>query len=199
MPAGQIELTHEREYFVSVILIDSLEASTSKMSEALTTTAEQFHNQARYEALGLDDFLDHAKGYLAGERTIPVSKAPSIDSAPGLIFTFTNALLEQMTQGDQALEKAYQITMKYGFRGHSRGGRNGVFYQRAKDTGMLGATERLILANQEEVMADLSIAEKSLDSLEKLRVVWHRPSGKRMVGAYNPKNHRAIFLGFATY
>ena len=162
---------------------------------------EFYHTQERYTENGLEPFLEHAKNYIAGKRSIPVSKTSSINGTKDVTFTFSDKLLEGFVHESsrKPLEKPYETAIKYGFRGHSKGGSNGIFYQRAKDIDMINTTDKLIQASKSEVLQDLDISEEGLDGLKKLKIVWHNPSGQRIVGAYNTLNNRMIFLDFTTY
>jgi len=159
---------------------------------------EAYHTANEYAARGLDPFLEHTRAYLEGNRTIPVAKATSIDSPKGVRFTFSDELLHRFANRPKEMQKPYEAAVKFGFRGHSRGGRNGIFYQ-GKSRKMTRKTEKLITAHSENLTQDLDIAKEGLDGLRRVKIVWHNPSGGRIVGAYNTQNHRMMFLGFAYY
>ncbi len=40
---------------------------------------------------------------------------------------------------------------------------------------------------------------EGLDALRKIKVVWHQPNGKRVVGVYSTNNARMKLLDFAQY
>ncbi|MBI4638619.1 MAG: hypothetical protein HY727_19955 [Candidatus Rokubacteria bacterium] len=64
---------------------------------------------------------------------------------------------------------------KYGFRGYSRGGRNGIFSQRPSDRKLTEGT------------------------CHPLKIVCHNPRGERVVGLAARDLTRALFLGLASY
>ena len=161
-----------------------------------------FHTFERYEREGVDPFLAAARHYLLGEQTIPVSKPNKLDGFPEVTCTFANALLQQFVDDSACLRKPYDVTMRYGFRGYSTGRKNGIFYLRdGHDHGLFTATEALLTdeRNQQQVCEDLDISKEGLDALRKVKIVWHEPSGTRVVGVYNTSNDKMIFLGLGQY
>jgi len=150
---------------------------------------EQYHTLQEYLTQGINPFIKHAKAYLEGGRTVPVSRSNVPHHATKLDFTFSTELLERFV-AKAALEKPYEVALKYGFRGHSAGGRN-------DDSSLLLPTERLIQQFLPEISADLQV--EGLDALRKIKIVWHNIRGRRVVGVYNPELNRAIFLGIAQY
>jgi hypothetical protein len=162
------------------------------------TVKEYYHTLEQYPKSQIAPFLKHVGGYLAGKLTKPVSKTSSINVKP-LTFTFSDELLRRFVENQEDLKKPYDVAMRYGFRGYSKGERNGIFYQNEKDKKMIVATNRLIKSHKSEILEDLDIAEEGLDSLRKVKIVWYNPIGERVVGVYTTKNSRAIFLDFASY
>lgn len=143
-------------------------------------------------------YWKHVSQYLAGKRTVPVCRTSSI-TAESFYFTFNNDLYRMFRTDFDALRKPFEVALKYGFRGYSRGGRNGVFYLRKQDKGLQSAIESLVEKSREEIMWDLQCSPSLLHELKGVKVVCHDPSGKRLIGVMNNRNHRAIFLGFAHY
>ena len=160
-------------------------------------TKEYLHMADEYRASGLVPFLEHVKGYLKGDRTVPVSMSNGSDNFPPVFFTFGHKLLEEFVREPKKLEKPYEAAIKYGFRGYSCGGRNGIFLQRKSDGGLLTATDTLTRRCAEDVTQDLDCSD--ISALIKIKIVCHAPHGNRVVGIYNSTNKRAIFLGIATY
>jgi hypothetical protein len=168
----------------------------------LSLQKEFFHTKEQYEQHGLDIFLEHVKGYLDGKRTVPVSQIVNKSgqcAMPTILFTFSDALLRMFIEDLNAVKKPYEVAIKYGLRGYSKGGVNGILYQCEEDTEMLQATDALVRQNKKKVLEDLLIKEEKLDDLRKVKIVHHRPDGKRVVGVYNTEVGRMIFLGFAQY
>ena len=160
---------------------------------------EFYHTWDRYQSQGLDAFLEHAKQYLAGDRTIPVSKSGSPPGTEQLVFTMTSDLLRTFLEDVSLLKKPYDTAMRYGFRRYSRGGKNGAFFQRDEDVKMLDTTDVLLQQYMDEAAQDLDLKEGEPWRLEKIKIVWHNAQGVRVVGVRNPANSRAMFLGFASY
>jgi hypothetical protein len=155
---------------------------------------EHLYTLEPYERTGIELFLEHIKDYLAGKRTVPVSMAPIANCDNYVTFTFSNHLMEIFLEKPQSLKKPYEVALKYGFRGYSKGGKNGIFYVRKSDTGLLRAMPALMKSHSSEIKLDL---RSGLDGLKNVKIVWHNPSGERVVGVY--KNSRILFLDFASY
>ena len=161
-------------------------------------TIEHYYTKEAYIAADKCPFLEHLSEYLRGERTIPVSLTSSVYDNEEIYFTFTNKLMKKFQDAkEDEIKKAYEVALKYGFRGYSRGGKNGIFYIRKKDIGLLTRMEYLIDKYRYEILMDLQTI-KFVD-LSYVKIVWHNPSGERIVGVYNKDNNRIIFLDFASY
>ncbi len=159
---------------------------------------EFYHNFERYENEGLKSFILHASEYISGKRTVPVSKPNVLPGMKEITFTLSDILLKQIVKQTPNLKKPYQVAMKYGLRGHTNGGINGIFFQDKEST--LGPqTSKLISSNEKRIQEDLDVPLEDLDSLRHIKVVWHEPSGKRIVGVYNMSNERVFLLDFANY
>ena len=171
------------------------------LSRAAPFCGEYAHDSTEYDQGGIKNFLVHVRAYLHGRRTIPVSGVSSTPRGPRVTLTFVNDLLHRFLVRDAELLKSYDVTMKYGFGGFSRGGKNGIFYQRPDphDLKLRAATRRFVRAHQTEVMEDLLVGVKGLATLRPVKVVQHDPSGRRLVGVLNPATNRIIFVGFAVY
>jgi hypothetical protein len=102
-----------------------------------------YHTPESYESAGIAPFVEHTTRYLAGERTVPVGKAPSI-AGECLYFTFSDFLYQLFIEDLQKMKKPYEAALKYGFQGYSKGGKNGVFLLRKQDGGLLSDIERLV-------------------------------------------------------
>lgn len=166
-------------------------------------TASRVVRQEYYYSSWLDErrviaLTEHVREFLRGCRSVPVAKAP----APGsrhVFFTFAVPLLGCFLKRRNPLLTPYLAALSYGFRGHSRGGRSGIFYQRKEDTRLRVATERLVRANAFDVEFDLCVTPADFPTLKPVKIVWPESSGRRVVGVYNEGNGRMIFVGFASY
>lgn len=162
------------------------------------TQKEHFYTAEYYESAGSYPFREHVRQYLDGQRTVPVSRTQSHNS-PDVFFMFSNPLLEQFLNQPNSIKKSYEVALKYGFRGYSVGGKNGIFLLRRNDYGLIKATDHLTLAHEDTIREDLDLENDGLDALRKVKIVCHQPSGKRVVGLYNRGNNRMLFLDFAQY
>jgi hypothetical protein len=160
---------------------------------------EFFHDIKRLKERSVCSFIEHAKDYVIMNRTIPVSQARSITNQD-ITFTFIDSLLQRLVEtGDRRIKKDYEVALKYGFRGYSAGGKNGIFLQNKKDSGLSEPTDKLVSLHLDEIVADLGVVDNDVDLLKKVKIVSHDPSGKRMVGVYNPNIGRMLFLGYANH
>ena len=160
---------------------------------------ELYHISDSYDYVRMKLFLEHISGYFAGRRSVPVSRTENRWNNLPIYFTFSNKLMKDFIVDAKEMEKVYKSALKYGFRGHSKGGQNGIFYLRGKDTNIIRRMPDIIQSNIDSVMQDLDIKEDKLTFLKEVKIVSHRPDGKRIVGAYNEKNSRIIFLDYARY
>ena len=161
-------------------------------------TREYYYGSWQYDTAGIGPFIDHVKQYLEGTRTIPVSRAPSIPSE-SLFFTFSNELMQIFLESLGRIRKPYEAALKYGFRGYSKGGKNGVFLVRKQDVGLIESVASLRERHADQVLFDLDCLKSDLVYLRPVKIVCHNPSGERAVGVMNQDNSRAIFLGFGKY
>jgi len=162
------------------------------------TQKEHFYTSNQFSSAGIEPFIGHAKQYLEGQRTTPVSKAPSIHQRD-ICFTFSDPLLEQLLRQPDSLSKPYEVALKFGFRGYSSGKSNGILLLRKQDSGLISAVDRLTVRDEEPIRENLSLEEGGLDALRKVKIVWHQPFGERIVGVYNTRKDRMHFLDFARY
>ncbi len=159
---------------------------------------EHFYTAEFFQSASLEPFIEHIRQYFDGRRTVPVSRAKSYTSHD-IFFTFSDTLLHKFLEQPDSMKKPYEVALKYGFRGYSAGGKNGIFLLRKSDGGLIDTVNRLAAAYNDIIREDLDLQENGLDSLRKVKVVWHAPSGKRIVGVYNTYNNRMLFLDFAQY
>lgn len=157
---------------------------------------EVYHDLEQYLlANGPEMFLQHVKDYFQGKKTIPVSRASSA-AGKDITFTFTDDLLKLFLRRPKQVLKPYEVAVKYGFRGYSRGGKNGIFLQN-NDSELERQTEALARKYAPEIKEEL--LANDADSFKKVKIVSHNPVGKRIVGLYSPGINRILFLNFANY
>lgn len=107
--------------------------------------------------------------------------------------------MKMFMEKSSPLKKSYEVALKYGLRGYSRGGKNGIFYLRKSDQGLSKSINSLVNTRAEIIQEDLDIPKKGLDALSHVKITCHNSSGNRVVGVYNQENHRMIFLDYAHY
>jgi len=159
---------------------------------------EHYYGSHQYDSAGIEPFLNHVAEFISGDRTVPVTRAPSI-SSESLFFTFSNHLFRMFLDKNRKIKKPYESALKYGFRGYSKGGKNGVFLFRKQDGGLISVINSLIEENKGQIMEDLDCSLSDLPDLRRVKIVCHDPSGERIIGVMNEINGRAIFLGFGQY
>lgn len=159
---------------------------------------DYYYGPDQCSTAGIKPFVDHAKKYVSRERFLPHTKTSSIFKKD-VIFTFVDELMLVFVKDLPKIKKPYEVATKYGFRGFSTGKKNGIFYQRKEDKGLIKATEALIQKHKSIICEDLDIDFDEFESLKKVKIVCHNPSGERVVGVLNEKNCRIIFIGFAHY
>ena len=157
-----------------------------------------YHDATEFDRFGLRCLTTHAKEYLRFRSTIPVSLT-NASIFPPQYFTFSNSLLRYVTINPEAMKKPYEVAVKYGYRGYSKGGKNGIFRMREGDSPLEEACNEMVERNVEQITEDLDVAYDLVSRLEHVKIVWHNTSGERVVGLRNPDNNRIIFLGRASY
>ena len=159
---------------------------------------EYFYTAEFFESAGFEPLIEHVKEYFNGQRTVPVSKTKAYDLYD-ILFTFSDPLLKLFLEQTDSIKKPYEVALKYGFRGYSAGGKNGIFLLRKSDKGLIEVVNRLTTVYEDTIREDLDLQENKFDTLRKVKIVWHQPSGERIVGVYNTNNKRILFLDFAKY
>ena len=157
------------------------------------------HTSEQYDGAGLTPFQRHIDDYIAGKRTVPVSRTTRDGGDSNIYFTFSDKLMKYFAKDENHIKKSYEAALKYGFRGHSKGGKNGIFYVRKKDSRIKKMMPKLITKNGDAIQNDLEIGKEGLSKLKYVKIVCHNPSGERVVGVYNENNGRILFLDMARY
>ena len=173
-------------------------------------SGDQFkYTHDQYISDGIEPFLDQVRAYLGEEALAPVSQTvirdhrgePTVKGGHSSVeFTFVDELYGQLVA--EKLNKPYDAAMRFGYAGgYSKGERNGILLQRTgnHDRRMRSATDRLIGSNLDTILERLDVDEDGLDDLRKVKIVWHNPGKGRVVGVYNTKNSKMLFLGHANY
>jgi len=106
------------------------------------------HTAESFQLHGIRLFHEHAVDYVHGNCYPPIVRAPSLN-AECVHITFSNGLLYRFATDPLSLEKAYEVSVKYGFRGYSRGGNNGIFLLRKGD-GLLIDSLRNLMARMSD-------------------------------------------------
>lgn len=157
------------------------------------------HGIDEYNLEGLEPFISHAYKHLYGNSELPVF-FHSQDGHTHIDFAFSDYLLEELLDPKNnyrksQIEKAYEVAIKYGFRGFSQGEQNGVFFQRKQDDKLKRATDRFSRLYWDEIESFFGID----DDIKQVKIVSHNPRGERIVGVYSTRNKKMMFLNFAKY
>lgn len=157
---------------------------------------EHYHTANTYRSGAMKPLVDHAQAYINGTRSIPVLKFPT-HFGKSMTLTFTNSLIKDLANNPSKYQKPVEVALKFGFRGYSRGEKNGVFLQRKQDSSLHETTHNAMYRVRDEITEDLETPVSELDELRKIKVVSHGPD--RLVGLYQTQNQRAILLDWATH
>ncbi len=163
----------------------------------INTTTEYLHTCSRNPEL----FYNHAEDYLRGIRTVPVIQITTHQGAQ-VLCTFSDDLMRDMVDGDRMARKGYETATRYGFRGYSQGGRNGIFYLRRNDGRLISGVHTLVDRHIDEIKSDFELSEYSLEDITQLKsvkLVFHRTDSKRIVGCYSEQRNRIMLLGTCRY
>lgn len=152
------------------------------------------HNAAEYNEKGIEPLIADAKIYLADNSERPWCEAGHYRRSDGIKFTFTDTMWQNLINHTELFQQPYRDAIKFGYGGMSQGKRNGIFQLRKHDNRLIRSAETLTQGNMDEIQEAIGI-----DNLVNVKMVWHQPNGQRVVGKYNTKNQKMIFLGFANY
>jgi len=144
-----------------------------------------------------DQFVRCIKSYFKGESLFPDVEARNEFSSSSISLMFSDSLLRRFIDNPDDIRKPYEVATKYGFRGYSSGKKNGIFLQKRSDNGLFSATKRLKIKHLDTINQYLESSQN--ESLKKVKIVWHNPSGERIVGLYSTQKDRMLFLDFANY
>jgi len=159
---------------------------------------EYYYTLEEYDASGVKRLIEHIKEYAKFKRTVPVMRTSS-GLKENLYFTLSDPLYRLFITKLDRIKKPYECALKYGFRGYSKGGKNGIFIIRKEDDSLRLAIDNLVREYENIIIQDLDCNLSDISRLRKVKIVYHDPSGERLVGVMNEKNNRVFFLGFANY
>jgi len=156
------------------------------------------HSEVEYSLAGLVPLQGHIKNFFQFIEFVPVCLTKNHISHKYLYFTFSIKLLEQILNFPDTVTKPYECAIKFGFRGYSKGGKNGIFYQRKQDVNLLRTTDKLILQHADEIRTFM-VNTSDINELKKIKIVCHNTKGQRLVGVYEEVSLKALFLDWAEY
>ena len=168
-------------------------------NEKTTRHSEFYHRHSQLER-GFELLLRHTRQFLSGKRTIPVTKTWDHVAQTKFTFTPSTEMCYLLAKKDKKVLKSWLVAAKYGYRGLSRGGRNGIFRQAKRDRGLRAKTVLFVEEFRSEIIQDLLVDpdfEPEDGRLEFVKIVHHDRSGRRVVGVRY--RERAILLGIASY
>ena len=169
-----------------------------KKSNQDNRIVEYYHTIEEYQEMGIAPFIKHTQEFLSGQRTIPVIKTKTLKEENVFITYCTDLMKEFLTDYDK-MKKPNECAIKYGFRGYSKGGKNGIFIVRKQDLNLIKAFDILLIMHKSDIIQDLDCFPEEIESLVKVKVVYHNTKGERLIGVMNNKNNRVILLGFENY
>lgn len=158
-----------------------------------------YHTIQEFELKGLERFIQESKLFLNGKDFPPlckVFKKQDLDNKH-LIVAFSSDLMLLAINDSDKFIKPFEVILKYGFRGYSTGGKNGLFYIRKQDIGLFEAKDKLYKKQYIEANRFLLPSDEKL--IKSVKAVWHSPNGERLVGLWNTENDRIFMLDFARY
>ena len=158
---------------------------------------EVYHGIEEYNSQKASSLVAHINEYLLRTRTLPFCVAPSLFGGSMIKFTFSDHLLEYFKRNPQKLQKPFEVAVKYGFRGYSRGEQNGIFYLRNSDQDLIQQLNTLYANHRMITNSILDVDENT--NLDEVKIVFHNTKGERIVGLLNKTKDLALFLGIAKY
>src|SRR3989338_10713617 len=121
----------------------------------MTNKTETLESYVRH---GFDWYKSKARKHIRDSQVErPHSVTRSVDSAQGVTFSFSDSLLEEVIRNPRRLDKPHDVALRFGLHRYSRGGRNGVFYQRPHDRRLGSATDRLMDRYADQVSQELGV------------------------------------------
>ncbi len=162
------------------------------MATSVTTEYAAHREKFNYKSL-----LGDLREYLESKTEEPFFDVGSDFSSDLIRCIFLDSFIDKILKSPDKLEKPFDVASNFGFKGFSKGGRNGVFYVRDEDKGLILSLNSSLSAHGPEIMRKTGI--ESLAQLKPVKIVYHNRSGVRVVGGYAEKNRRIIFTGAAKY
>jgi len=153
----------------------------------------------------LDLFLRMARKYLAGHGEAPSIETQSVaDLTPGnrsLRVHFSDNILKRITLYERKFRRDITAIARYGFRGGSNGGVNGVVLI-SQDPGSADQNFGDLVSKATSERYAFAYRRAELDpnaNLTPVKVVCHRKSGERIVGVLDRKQGRALIFEHGSY
>lgn len=122
-----------------------------------------------------------------------------IKTEENVFITYCTDLIREFIKNYGKIKKPNECALKYGFRGFSKGGKNGIFIVRKQDLNLIEAFDPLLDIHKSDIIQNLDCFPEEVENLVKVKVVYHNTKGERLVGVMNNKNSRVILLGFENY
>jgi hypothetical protein len=169
------------------------------------------HKYYHYFVGAIESWLGDVHNFSKYKTWVPTAKiniqvksneVKKVTKPHGMIsITFSNKLYWKFLRELELMYKPYEVMLKYGFKGYSSGGRNGVFYLRKQDKNLIKAVDNLLgqSDHREAVFYELGLVPEQYDKLKKVKIVWHEPKGTRIVGVFNEEKLSMYFMDFAKY
>ena len=152
------------------------------------------HNSAEFAAHGIEPLVADVRQYLINKIPRPYCTAPHYRQ-DSIQFTFNDHILRGIAEKPTDFVKPVEVALKYGYRGTSKGDKNGIFMLRESDQGLHKTLGKLTRQHEEEIMKEMQVTQ--LVNLKDVKIVWH--GDQRLVGVYSTNANRMMFLGFAQY
>ncbi|MBN1544488.1 hypothetical protein JW898_03425 [Candidatus Woesearchaeota archaeon] len=165
---------------------------------------DQNHELLRFSASSLDydAFLHAADAYVCGVGPEPVVEALSVpssihnsDGGAPVSIHFEDGLLRMMVRAPSYFKK-YMNSLRYGYIGRSRGGRNGIVH--VDDSSQNHLVMRIASFMVTDKGLDL-LVRRAIEEPEAVKVVAHRKNGDRVVGIRDRRSGDVFLYGIENY
>jgi len=148
---------------------------------------EYYHSYKEFHEININPFLIHTKEFLSDQRTIPVIKTKTI-SEENLFIAYCTDLKSEFLINYDKIKKPHECAIKYGFRGYSKGGKNGIFIVRKQDLNLIKAFAPLLIIHKSDIIQDLDCFPEEVENLVKVKVVYHNTKNERLIEVMNKLN-----------
>lgn len=139
------------------------------------------HKYFHYYIKAIETWLGDVYNYTMRKTWVPTAKINiqvdrkdiiklfDVEPLDMVSVTFSNNLyIKFLTELDK-MYKPYEVLLKYGFRGYSRGGKNGVFFIRRQDVNLISSIEKYLKrsTHQESIFYELGLLPEEYHLLKK--------------------------------